>query len=82
MRCLCVGLPGDRTQNRLHGPAALAALDRQRSKVSTPQARALLEKAGGPDGERWCDRALACSRVCPTNVYPARHIAVLRKALG
>jgi succinate dehydrogenase / fumarate reductase iron-sulfur subunit len=64
------------------GPAALAALDRQRRKVSTPQARALLEKAGGPAGERWCDRALACSRVCPTNVYPARHIAELRKALG
>lgn len=64
------------------GPAALAALDRQRSIASTPQARALLEKAGGPAGERWCDRALACSRVCPTKVYPARHIAELRKALG
>jgi succinate dehydrogenase/fumarate reductase-like Fe-S protein len=29
-----------------------------------------------------CDRALECSRVCPLGVYPARHIAVLRRAIN
>jgi succinate dehydrogenase / fumarate reductase iron-sulfur subunit len=63
------------------GPAALAALNTQRGKVRPSRAEALLELASGPEGERKCDRALACSRVCPTRVYPARHIADLRRAL-
>jgi len=28
-----------------------------------------------------CRRALECSRVCPTAVYPARHIEELRRRL-
>lgn len=62
------------------GPAALAALSRQ--IVNCPEESAALTRlAAGPFGERHCRRALDCSRVCPTGVYPARHIADLRKDL-
>jgi succinate dehydrogenase / fumarate reductase iron-sulfur subunit len=63
------------------GPAAMAALDRQLAKhpEAGPQ---LLARAGGPNGEKWCSQALNCSRVCPVRVYPARHIADLRRRLG
>lgn len=60
------------------GPAALAALSNQMAK--TPKAgSALMTLAGAPNGEPACRRALACSRVCPTGVSPARHIARLRR---
>lgn len=61
------------------GPAALAALHNQMQKVPAGQGPALLARAAAPDGEPMCERALACSRVCPTGVYPARHIADLRR---
>ncbi len=35
--------------------------------------------AGSKRGERLCERSVNCSRVCPNKVYPARHIADLRK---
>jgi succinate dehydrogenase/fumarate reductase-like Fe-S protein len=63
------------------GPAALAALNVQRRKVGHDRQKTLLDLAAGPTGEALCDRALACSRVCPTVVAPARHIADLRRAL-
>jgi succinate dehydrogenase / fumarate reductase iron-sulfur subunit len=44
--------------------------------------RALLELAGGERGVWKCQRALHCSRVCPTAVYPARHIQELRNELS
>lgn len=60
------------------GPAALAALNRQRQK--DPEAeQAVRSRAAAPDGAMVCERALECSRVCPTGVYPARHIAELRR---
>jgi succinate dehydrogenase / fumarate reductase iron-sulfur subunit len=61
------------------GPAALAALRNQMQKSSAEQRPALLARAAAPHGEPMCERALACSRVCPTGVYPARHIADLRR---
>jgi succinate dehydrogenase / fumarate reductase iron-sulfur subunit len=42
----------------------------------------LLDLAGGERGVWKCQRALECSRVCPTAVYPARHIQELRNLLG
>jgi len=63
------------------GPAALAALNRELQKRAGKGARALLKQAGGERGERLCSRSLACSRVCPTAVYPARHILDLRRRL-
>ena len=73
--------PAARGPGPFMGPAALAALHNEMRK--SPDARkGLLTTAGGERGERWCRRALACSRVCPTGVYPARHIADLRRLLA
>jgi succinate dehydrogenase / fumarate reductase iron-sulfur subunit len=63
------------------GPAALAALSNELKK-SPHKSEGLLETAGNDRGERLCERALHCSRVCPTGVYPARHIADLRQLLA
>jgi succinate dehydrogenase / fumarate reductase iron-sulfur subunit len=62
------------------GPAALAALHR-RITGNPAGAEELLQRAGGERGERWCERALACTRVCPTGVNPARRIAGLRREI-
>lgn len=62
------------------GPAALAALHREMLK-SPDRKSELLALAGARRGEQLCERALNCSRVCPTAVYPARHIADLRRKL-
>ncbi|UCF97389.1 MAG: succinate dehydrogenase/fumarate reductase iron-sulfur subunit [Spirochaetaceae bacterium] len=72
------------------GPAVLAALNRERynrersdqEPGDTPEReRSLLEMAAHERGVENCRRALECSRVCPTAVYPARHIEELRKKL-
>jgi succinate dehydrogenase / fumarate reductase iron-sulfur subunit len=62
------------------GPAALAAIHHEIIK-SPDKKTSLLKRADGDRGQRQCRRALACSRVCPTTVYPARHIADIRKYL-
>jgi succinate dehydrogenase / fumarate reductase iron-sulfur subunit len=72
--------PVARAGGKFMGPAALAAIHREMLKSPSKRDH-LLELAGGQRGERWCRRALACSRVCPTGVYPARHIEELRKML-
>ncbi len=62
------------------GPAALAALNRER--INRPEmVDELLKRAESERGVWRCERALECSRVCPAGVYPARHIMELRKAL-
>jgi succinate dehydrogenase / fumarate reductase iron-sulfur subunit len=62
------------------GPAVLAGLNRER--INRPAGEnQLIELAGGERGARRCERALECSRVCPTAVYPARHIQELRNKL-
>jgi succinate dehydrogenase / fumarate reductase iron-sulfur subunit len=62
------------------GPAALAALDRELKNTDTDQ-KELLQLAAGPDGADGCRRALLCSRVCPTGVYPAKSIYDLLELL-
>lgn len=62
------------------GPATLAAVHREVVK-KPDQSSALLELAGSERGVERCERALNCSRVCPSEVYPARHIHDLQKAL-
>jgi len=63
------------------GPAVLAALNRELHK--SPQKESyLVSLAGSQRGQHLCERALNCSRVCPSGVYPARHIADLRRMLG
>ncbi|UCD77707.1 MAG: succinate dehydrogenase/fumarate reductase iron-sulfur subunit [Desulfobacterales bacterium] len=62
------------------GPAVLAALNSELQK--SPQKESYLTSlAGSKRGHHLCERALNCSRVCPTAVYPARHIADLRRML-
>ena len=73
--------PVTHTGQSFWGPAALAALDRELEKSPDKTAK-LLTLADGPRGVRRCTRALNCSRVCPTGVFPARHIEALRKRLG
>ena len=63
------------------GPAVLAAVNnemRNRPAAKKP----LLRMAADSRGAAGCERHLACSRVCPSKVYPARHIADLQRALG
>jgi len=67
--------------NGFKGPAALAALNSELRK-SPRKSQELLPIAGDEKGERLCERALNCSRVCPTGVYPAWHILDLRKLLN
>jgi succinate dehydrogenase / fumarate reductase, iron-sulfur subunit len=62
------------------GPAVLAALNCELQK--SPQKESyLMSLADSKRGHHLCERALNCSRVCPTGVYPARHIADLRRRL-
>lgn len=70
-----------RSDTPFMGPAAMAAVSNELAQ--TPERRAeLLALAGCEHGERWCERALDCVKVCPAEVYPARHIADLRRMLG
>lgn len=62
------------------GPAGLAAISREIEK-GAGQADDLLALAGGDRGVRRCERAMHCSKVCATEVYPARHIQKLRQRL-
>ena len=62
------------------GPAALAAVNNELKKAPEKSEK-LLSLAASKKGEHLCERALNCSRVCPTGVYPARHIANLRRLL-
>ena len=62
------------------GPAVLAAINCELKKAPR-QAQELIAIARSNRGEHLCERHLNCSRVCPTDVYPARHIADLRRLL-
>jgi succinate dehydrogenase / fumarate reductase iron-sulfur subunit len=63
---------------RFKGPAALAAYNRELEK-NPEREEELLAEIDGDDGVYGCDRALRCSQVCPLGVYPAKHIAVLKR---
>ncbi len=78
--CCVSACPEMRTTSRFMGPAVLAAINRQASK-SPQEKKRLLTRAGSDHGVAPCKRVLACSRVCPTRVYPSRHIEDLRRAL-
>ena len=80
--CCLSSCPVTRRRADFMGPAALAALNNEMAKVSHDEGKALLDLAGSPQGERLCERAINCSRVCPTKVYPAKHIADLRRKAG
>ena len=73
--------PAVHSKSPFMGPAALAAINNELLKSPEKQGM-LLELAGNEQGERWCERAFECSRVCPTKVAPAKHILDLRNMLG
>jgi succinate dehydrogenase/fumarate reductase iron-sulfur protein len=60
------------------GPAVLAAIH---NEYTHTRQKETLNLAGGEFGERLCERAINCSRVCPAGVHPARHILDIRQAL-
>ena len=62
------------------GPAALAAYNRE-TENRPERSTALLAQVNLPRGAAACKRHLACSQVCPTGVYPAKHIAVLKRKI-
>lgn len=76
--CCVAACPAAGDSDGFMGPAALAAIHNEVLK-SPAKKTALLALADGERGQRLCRRALNCSRVCPTAVYPARHIAALRR---
>jgi succinate dehydrogenase/fumarate reductase-like Fe-S protein len=49
-------------------------------KKAPQKAEDLIALAEGKRGHHLFEKALNCSRVCSTGVYPARHIADLRLA--
>jgi succinate dehydrogenase / fumarate reductase iron-sulfur subunit len=75
--CCHAACPVVRENSRFLGPAVLSAVNQAVKKNPSCQID-LLTLAASPDGEPLCRRAVACSRVCPTGVYPARHIKELR----
>ena len=78
--CCVSACPAVQVNSAFIGPAALTAVHRQYSKFRQQRER-LLAIAGGPRGVNGCQRALVCSKVCPTRVYPARLIEELRRRL-
>ena len=62
------------------GPATLAAFHRE-LKNRPDRREEILGMVDTKDGVWACQRALNCSRVCPTGVYPAKHIAMLQRHL-
>lgn len=78
--CCVSACPEMQTSSRFMGPAALTAINRQCRKHPRERKK-LLTLAGGEQGVALCKRVLACSRVCPTRVYPSRHIEELRRQL-
>jgi succinate dehydrogenase / fumarate reductase iron-sulfur subunit len=72
--------PATHKNKKFMGPAVLSAIHNELKKT-LPKEKELLSLAGNERGVHLCERALNCSRVCPTGVYPARHIADLKRRL-
>lgn len=79
--CCVAACPVSASATTFMGPAVLAAVNSE--KRNRPSALKEMTKiAADPRGVAMCQRHLACSRVCPSKVYPARHIADLQRAVG
>ena len=72
--------PVNQKNKKFIGPAVLAAINNELQKHPEKD-EALISLAGSKRGVILCEQALNCSRVCPTRVYPARHIEDLRRLL-
>lgn len=79
---ICVAVcPAAAEDQPFMGPAALAALNRQLQNHPEEE-ESLLRVAGNERGESLCQRAIDCSKRCPSKVSPARHIAELRRLVS
>ncbi len=78
--CCVAACPVSSDADLFVGPAVLAAVKHELQRRPKRKA-ALMKIASDPRGADMCKRHLACSRVCPSQVYPARHIADLSKAI-
>ena len=79
--CCISACPVSRKASHFIGPAGLSAMNREKAK-SPRKKPDILRQSAGKRGVRMCIRALACSRVCPTAVYPAKHIAELKSDIS
>ena len=79
--CCVAGCPVTPESNEFMGPAVLAALNNE-IRNQPDRRMKLLQMAADPRGVVMCRRHLACSRVCPSKVYPARHIADLQRRIN
>ncbi|POR05350.1 hypothetical protein AU468_01330 [Alkalispirochaeta sphaeroplastigenens] len=77
---LCVSSCPVVTMRDFMGPAGLAAYNREVTK-HPERSGELLPRVDSDRGVWGCDRHLACSQVCPTGVYPAKHIVQLQKKI-
>lgn len=73
--------PVNQKNKEFIGPAALSAVNIELGKCPEKY-KELIVLAGSKRGVTLCEQALSCSRVCPTAVYPARHISHLRRLLS
>lgn len=65
---------------RFAGPAALAAASREIAN-HPERTDEILSTVDSAEGVFGCERALNCSRVCPTGVYPSKEIFLLRASV-
>ncbi|MGD1817874.1 MAG: succinate dehydrogenase/fumarate reductase iron-sulfur subunit [Pleomorphochaeta sp.] len=66
--------------NSFIGPASLAAINNELKKeIHSTEKETLKTLAYSKNGVEKCEEHYACSRVCPTKVYPGKHINELRK---
>lgn len=77
--CCVAACPVSASANAFMGPAVLAAVKNEIRNRPTAL-KEMINIAADPRGATMCQRHLACSRVCPSKVYPARHIADLQRA--
>ena len=73
--------PVNQKNKKFIGPAVLAAINNELQKHPEKDEK-LITLAGSKRGVALCEQALNCSRVCPTRVFPARHISDIRKLLN
>lgn len=78
--CCVAGCPVTPESFEFMGPAVLAAANNE-IRNRPAERKKMLQIAADRRGAAMCDRHLVCSRVCPSKVYPARHIADLKRAL-
>ena len=78
--CCTAACPVSGAAPSFTGPAVLAAINNEIR--NRPESREqMLKMAAESRGASMCRRHLSCSRVCPSKVYPARHIADLQRAI-